>query len=163
MADEEVAEGVEFAGTPFRGGGQIGLDEGELGEPFQGSPAASGAALPDQGQGSRRCGDPCCRPWCGRWPLWCRACSARTSPRRRLLRTSRWSRHSRRGVPTKRAGFWHSIGSFQSDARCLDRIQRYVNPDVIWPQRHYILRTWEAGQSIKIEDEIESRPDFISC
>ena len=47
MTAEEVAEGVEFADAPFRGGGQVGLDEREFGESFEGSPAASGAALLD--------------------------------------------------------------------------------------------------------------------
>ena len=47
VAVEEVAEGVEFADAPFRGGGQVGLDEGELGESFEGPPAASGTALLD--------------------------------------------------------------------------------------------------------------------
>src|SRR5712691_2274033 len=36
VAAEEVAEGVEFADAPFRGGGEVGLDEGELGESFEG-------------------------------------------------------------------------------------------------------------------------------
>ena len=44
---EQVAEGVEFADAPFGGGRQVGLDEGELGESFKCSPAASGAALLD--------------------------------------------------------------------------------------------------------------------
>jgi len=47
MATEEVAEGVEFADAPFSGGGQIGLDEREFGESFEGSPGTSGAALLD--------------------------------------------------------------------------------------------------------------------
>jgi len=47
MATEEVAEGVEFGDAPFGGGGQVGVDEGELGESFEGSPGASGAALLD--------------------------------------------------------------------------------------------------------------------
>ena len=47
VAAEEVAEGVEFADAPFRGGGQVGLDEREFGESFEGPPAASGAALLD--------------------------------------------------------------------------------------------------------------------
>jgi len=47
VAAEEVAEGVEFADAPFRGGGQVRLDEGELGESFEGPPAATGAALLD--------------------------------------------------------------------------------------------------------------------
>jgi hypothetical protein len=45
IATEEVAEGVEFADAPFRGGGQVGLDERELGEPFECPPGASRAAL----------------------------------------------------------------------------------------------------------------------
>ena len=47
VAAEEVAEGVEFADAPFRGSGQVGLDDRESGESFEGSPAASGAALLD--------------------------------------------------------------------------------------------------------------------
>jgi hypothetical protein len=47
VATEEVTEGVEFADAPFGGGGQVGLDEGELGESFEGPPAASGTALLD--------------------------------------------------------------------------------------------------------------------
>ena len=47
VATEEVTEGVEFADAPFRGGGQVGLDEGELRESFEGPPAASGTALLD--------------------------------------------------------------------------------------------------------------------
>ena len=46
-AVEQVAEGVEFADSPFRGGGYVGLDKGELGEPGEGAPAAAGAALLD--------------------------------------------------------------------------------------------------------------------
>ena len=41
MAVEQVAEGVEFADAPFGGGGQVGLDEREVGEAGEGSPAAS--------------------------------------------------------------------------------------------------------------------------
>ncbi len=47
MAVEQVAEGVEFAEAPFGGGGQVGLDDGEVGESFEGAPASSGAALLD--------------------------------------------------------------------------------------------------------------------
>ena len=47
VAVEQVAEGVEFADAPFGGGGQVGLDEREVGESFDGAPAASGAALLD--------------------------------------------------------------------------------------------------------------------
>jgi hypothetical protein len=47
VAFEEVTEGVEFADAPFNGGGQVGVDERELGEPFEGPPASSGAALLD--------------------------------------------------------------------------------------------------------------------
>src|SRR5450756_1690614 len=47
MAVEEVAEGVEFADAPFGGGGQVGLDDGEVGESLDGPPAAPGAALLD--------------------------------------------------------------------------------------------------------------------
>jgi hypothetical protein len=34
----EIAEGVEFADIPFRGGGQVGLDERELRESGERSP-----------------------------------------------------------------------------------------------------------------------------
>jgi hypothetical protein len=34
MAVEQGAEGVEFADAPFGGGGQVGLDDGEVGEPW---------------------------------------------------------------------------------------------------------------------------------
>ena len=44
---EQGAEGVEFADAPFGGGGQVGLDDGEVGESFDGAPASSGAALLD--------------------------------------------------------------------------------------------------------------------
>ena len=47
VAVEKGAEGVEFAAAPFRGGGQVGLDERELRESSECSPAASGAALLD--------------------------------------------------------------------------------------------------------------------
>jgi hypothetical protein len=47
VAVEEVAEGVELADAPFRGGGQVRLEEGELGESFEGPPAATGAAMLD--------------------------------------------------------------------------------------------------------------------
>ena len=47
VAVEQVAEGVEFADAPFGGGGQVGLDDGEVGESVEGAPAASGAALLD--------------------------------------------------------------------------------------------------------------------
>ena len=56
MAAEEVAEGVEFADAPFRGGGQVRLDEGELGESFEGPPAAPGAALLDLDRPDRALG-----------------------------------------------------------------------------------------------------------
>jgi len=41
MAVEEVAERVEFADAPFGGGGQVGLDDREVGESGHGAPAAS--------------------------------------------------------------------------------------------------------------------------
>jgi hypothetical protein len=47
VAVEEVAECVEFADAPFGGGGQVGLHECEVGEPFECPPGASGAALLD--------------------------------------------------------------------------------------------------------------------
>ena len=47
VAFEQVAEGVEFGDAPFGGGGQVGLDDGEVGEPLQGAPGAAGAALLD--------------------------------------------------------------------------------------------------------------------
>ena len=37
-AVEQAAEGVEFADAPFSGGGQVGLDEGELGAAGEYSP-----------------------------------------------------------------------------------------------------------------------------
>jgi hypothetical protein len=37
----ELAERVEFAEAPFGGGGQVGLDDGEVGEPLDGPPASS--------------------------------------------------------------------------------------------------------------------------
>ena len=40
-AVEEVAEGVDFADAPFGGGGQVGLDDREVGEPLEGAPAAA--------------------------------------------------------------------------------------------------------------------------
>jgi hypothetical protein len=42
---EGVTECVEFAEAPFGGGGQIGLDNREVGESLEGAPASSGAAL----------------------------------------------------------------------------------------------------------------------
>ena len=47
LAVEQAAEGVEFADAPFRGRGQVGLDERELCEAGECPPAASGAALLD--------------------------------------------------------------------------------------------------------------------
>ena len=47
VAVEQVAEGVEFADAPFGSGGQVGLDDGEVGESFDSAPASSGAALLD--------------------------------------------------------------------------------------------------------------------
>ena len=47
VALEQGAEGVEFADAPFGGGGQVGLDDGEVGEPVDGAPASAGAALLD--------------------------------------------------------------------------------------------------------------------
>ena len=38
---EEIAESVEFADAPFGGGGQVGLDDGEVGQTGQCAPAAS--------------------------------------------------------------------------------------------------------------------------
>ncbi len=40
-AAEQVTEGVELAEAPFGGGGQVGLDDGEVGESLDGPPAAS--------------------------------------------------------------------------------------------------------------------------
>ena len=37
VAAEQVAEGVEFVDAPFRGSGQVGLDEREVGEALRGS------------------------------------------------------------------------------------------------------------------------------
>jgi hypothetical protein len=47
MSIEQVAQGGELADAPFGGGGQVGLDDGEIGESFEGAPASSGAALLD--------------------------------------------------------------------------------------------------------------------
>src|SRR6266516_3448521 len=41
VAVEEVAEGIGFAEAPFDGGGQVGLDDREVGESFDGPPGAS--------------------------------------------------------------------------------------------------------------------------
>jgi hypothetical protein len=41
LAVEQVAEGVESADVPFGRGGQVGVDDREVGEPFDGSAAAS--------------------------------------------------------------------------------------------------------------------------
>ena len=38
-AVEQVTEGVEFADAPFGGDGQVGLDDGEIGESLDGPPA----------------------------------------------------------------------------------------------------------------------------
>jgi hypothetical protein len=38
---EELAEGVEFVDAPFGGGGEVGVDEGEVGEAVQGAPASA--------------------------------------------------------------------------------------------------------------------------
>src|SRR5579859_1253185 len=46
-AAEKGAEGVEFAVAPSGGGGQVGLDDGEVGEAVEGAPASAGAALLD--------------------------------------------------------------------------------------------------------------------
>ncbi len=54
---EQIAEGVELAEAPFAGGGQVGLDQREVGEALQGPPAASGAALLDLGGPDRKIGD----------------------------------------------------------------------------------------------------------
>src|ERR1019366_3306903 len=39
---EQLGEGVERVDAPFGGGGQVGVDDREVGESFQGAPAASG-------------------------------------------------------------------------------------------------------------------------
>ena len=44
---EELAQRVELADAPFGGGGEVGLDDCEVGEPFEGAPAAAGSALLD--------------------------------------------------------------------------------------------------------------------
>src|ERR1019366_3938042 len=41
LAGEQSAERVELVDSPFSGGGQVGLDERELGETLQGAPASS--------------------------------------------------------------------------------------------------------------------------
>jgi hypothetical protein len=40
-AVEEAAEGIELAGAPFGGGGEVGLDDGEVGQSVESAPAAS--------------------------------------------------------------------------------------------------------------------------
>ncbi len=44
---KELAQRVELADAPFGGGGQVGLDDCEVGEPFESAPAATGGALLD--------------------------------------------------------------------------------------------------------------------
>ena len=56
MAGEQAAEGVEFDDAPFGGGGQVGLDDREVGETGQGAPAASGTALLDLDRPDRSLG-----------------------------------------------------------------------------------------------------------
>ena len=41
VAVEEAAECVELGDAPFRGGGEVGLDDSEVGESVEGAPAAS--------------------------------------------------------------------------------------------------------------------------
>jgi hypothetical protein len=41
VAVEEAAECVELGNAPFRGGGEVGLDDSEVGESVEGAPAAS--------------------------------------------------------------------------------------------------------------------------
>jgi hypothetical protein len=47
VAVEQAAEGVDFAEAPSGGGGQAGLDDGEVGQSLEGAPASAGAALLD--------------------------------------------------------------------------------------------------------------------
>ena len=44
---EQFDEGLVFVFSPFGGGGEVGVHEGEFGEPVQGAPAAAGGALLD--------------------------------------------------------------------------------------------------------------------
>ena len=45
VSAEEAAEGVDLRDSPFGGGGEVGLDDREVGESFQGAPAAAGGPL----------------------------------------------------------------------------------------------------------------------
>jgi hypothetical protein len=47
VAVEQAAQGVDFAEAPPGRGGQVGLDDGEVGQSLQGAPASAGAALLD--------------------------------------------------------------------------------------------------------------------
>jgi hypothetical protein len=44
---EEPAEGIDLGDAPFRCGGQVGLDDGEVGEAAEGAPASAGGTLGD--------------------------------------------------------------------------------------------------------------------
>lgn len=45
-----MGEDVEAVQAPFGGGGQVGLDDGEVGDAVEGAPAAAGGALLDLGR-----------------------------------------------------------------------------------------------------------------
>ena len=46
-AVEEAAKGVDGVDVPFGGGGEVGLDGGEVGQSLQGAPASAGGTLLD--------------------------------------------------------------------------------------------------------------------
>ncbi len=47
VAVEEAVQGLESGDAPVRGGGQVGLDDGEVGQTREGAPGAAGGALLD--------------------------------------------------------------------------------------------------------------------
>src|SRR3984885_14873145 len=47
VAGEQAGQGVEGLDAPFGGGGQVGADDGEVGEAEQGAPGAAGGVLGD--------------------------------------------------------------------------------------------------------------------
>lgn len=49
VAFEEYGQGFDLADAVFGGGGQVGVDGGELGQPLQGAPGACGVPKPRRG------------------------------------------------------------------------------------------------------------------